>query len=46
MTQGYDGFLLLLSSSPWGLAGAVAVVLAVGQVVILGSDESFSVLQP
>ena len=29
----------------WGLAGAVAVVLAVGQVMVLGSDVSFSVYQ-
>ena len=28
-----------------GLAGVVAVVLAVGQVVILGSDVSFPVYQ-
>ena len=40
MTQGFGGFLLLLA-----LAGTVAVVLAVGQVVILGSDLSFSVCQ-
>ena len=29
----------------WGLAGAVAVVLAVGQAVVVGSDV-FSVCQP
>ena len=28
-----------------GLTGAVTVVLAVGQVVILGSDVSFSIFQ-
>ena len=27
----------------WGLVGAVAVVLAVGQMLVLGSDVSFSV---
>ena len=27
----------------WGLAGAVPVVVAEGQVVVLGSDVSFSV---
>ena len=37
MTQGFDGFLLLL-----GLAGAVDVSLDIGQVVILGSDVCFS----
>ena len=36
MTQGFVGFLLLL----W-LAVAVAVVLAVGQVLVLGSDVTF-----
>ena len=37
MTQGFGGF----SSSFGGLAGVVAVVLAVGQVFILGLDGSF-----
>ena len=36
---GFGGFFL-----SWGLAGVVVVVVvAVGQVVILGSDVSFSV---
>ena len=40
MTQGLDGFLLLLR-----VVGAVAVVVVAGQVVVLGSDVSFSVCQ-
>ena len=38
--QGHDPEVWWLSSSPKGVAGAVAVVLAVGQLVILGSDVS------
>ena len=38
MTQAFGGFLLLLGGG-W----SVAVVLAVGQVVVPGSDVSFSV---
>ena len=38
MTQGFCGFLLLLE-----LAVAVPIVVAVGQVLVLSSDVSFSV---
>ena len=38
MTHGFGGFL-----SPGGLAGAEAAVVAVGQVMVLALNASFSV---
>ena len=40
MTLAFGGFLLLLET---GWAGTEAVVVAVGQVMVLGSNVSFSV---